>query len=117
MNAYWPFSFMVRSFPFYLKLDGYYDLCWLLSVQRWIAPTVAKRTWLPGQTSPGKSAVFPSIHLLHLLGITFGRKGFVLSCKLTQWYPASYEVRVPQTGSLPPASFRFCVAADTFVLS
>jgi hypothetical protein len=69
------------------------------------------------QTSPGKSAIFPSIYLLHLLYTTFGRKDFVLSCKLIQWYLALYEVRVPQTGGLPPASFRFRVTADTLALS
>ncbi|WP_206706308.1 hypothetical protein [Anoxybacillus flavithermus] len=32
----------------------------------------------------GESVIFPSIYLLHLLCITFGRKDFVLSCKLIQ---------------------------------
>jgi len=36
------------------------------------------------QTSPGKNAIFPSIYLLHLLSITFGRKDFVLLGKLIQ---------------------------------
>jgi len=69
------------------------------------------------QTSPGKSVFFPSIYLLHLLCIIFGRKDFVLYCKLIQWYLALYGVRVPQTGSLPPASFRFRVTTDTLALS
>ena len=38
------------------------------------------------QTSPGKNVIFPSIYLLHLPCITFGRKDFVLLCKLIQWY-------------------------------
>jgi len=68
------------------------------------------------QISPGKSVIFPSIYLLHLLYITFGRKDFVLLCKLIQWYLALYEVRVPQTGSSPLASFRFRVTTDTLAL-
>ncbi|MEH7481777.1 hypothetical protein V7157_11980 [Neobacillus drentensis] len=47
---------------------------------------------------PGKSTIFPSIYLLHLLYTTFGRMDFVLLSKLIQWYLALYEVRVPQTG-------------------
>ncbi|PAE24788.1 hypothetical protein CHI10_11125 [Bacillus sp. 7894-2] len=61
--------------------------------------------------------MFPSIYLLHLLCTTFGSKDFVLCGKLIQWYLALYEVRVPQTGGLPLASFRFRVAADTLALS
>jgi hypothetical protein len=30
---------------------------------------------------------------------------------------ALYEVRVPQTGDLPPTSFRFHLTMDTLVLS
>jgi len=81
-----------------------------------ITKQVMKGTSRIHQTSPGKSAIFPSIHLLHLLGTTFGRKDFVLFCKLIQWYPALYEVRVPQAGSLPTASFRFRVTANTLTL-
>ncbi|OSX53820.1 hypothetical protein B7H16_09365 [Anoxybacillus ayderensis] len=77
-----------------------------------------KRTSRIHQTSSGKSAIFlPPIYLLHLLCITFGRKDFVLFGKLIQLYLALYEVCVPQTGSLPPASFRFRVTTDTLALS
>jgi len=43
--------------------------------------------------------------------------GFVLFGKLTQRTYALYVVRVPQTGALPPTSFRFHLAMDTLVLS
>ena len=68
------------------------------------------------QTSPGKSVYFPSIYLPHLLCLPFGRKDFTLLCTLIQVDLASYEIRVPQTGGLPPASFRFHVAMDTLAL-
>ena len=65
------------------------------------------------QTSPGKSAIFPSIYLLHLLSYAFGSKDFNLICYLVQRTLALYKVRVPQTGELPPASFRFHLTVDT----
>lgn len=65
------------------------------------------------QTSPGKRMHFHTIYPPHLLDMTFDRKSFVLLCKLTQSYLAFYEIRVPQTGVLPPASFRFRVTTDT----
>jgi len=86
-------------------------------VQLLITKQVVKGTSRIHQTSPGKSVIFLSIYLLHLLDITFGRKDFVLYCRLIQWYLALYEVRVPQTGSLPPASFRFRITTDTLALS
>uniref|UniRef100_UPI000E353680 hypothetical protein n=1 Tax=Aeribacillus pallidus TaxID=33936 RepID=UPI000E353680 len=61
------------------------------------------------QTSPGKYMHFHTIYPPHLLDMTFDRKSFVLFGKLTQSYLALYEVRVPRTGVLPPASFRFRV--------
>ncbi|QBK25827.1 hypothetical protein DKZ56_08120 [Ureibacillus thermophilus] len=69
------------------------------------------------QTSPGKYMHFHTIYPPHLLDMTFDRKSFVLFCKLTQSYLALYEVRVPRTGSLPLASFRFRVTTDTLALS
>ncbi|MDQ0901408.1 hypothetical protein [Paenibacillus sp. V4I7] len=69
------------------------------------------------QISPGKSAIFLSIYLLHLLSYAFGSKDFNLLCSLIQRTLALYEVRVPQTGDLPPASFRFHLAMDTLALS
>ena len=69
------------------------------------------------QISPGKSAIFLSIYLLHLLSHVFGSKDFGLFSNLIQRTLASYEVRVPQTGDLPPASFRFHLAMDTLALS
>src|SRR5690625_7510536 len=65
---------------------------------------------------PSKSVIFPFTYLLHLLCTTFDRKDFVLFCKLIQSYLALYEVRVPQTEGLPPASFSFCVTTDTLAL-
>ncbi|MET3292499.1 UNVERIFIED_CONTAM: hypothetical protein ABID98_005196 [Brevibacillus sp. OAP136] len=70
-----------------------------------------------GQVSPGKSVIFPSIYLPHLLSFAFGSKHFALLCRLVQRMLASYEVRVPQTGGLPPTSFRFHLAVNTLVLS
>ncbi|MEK5395425.1 hypothetical protein [Paenibacillus sp. FSL K6-2859] len=69
------------------------------------------------QISPGKNAIFLSIYLLHLLPYAFGSMDFVLLCNLIQPTLALYEVRVPQTGDLPPASFRFHLAVDTLALS
>ncbi len=69
------------------------------------------------QISPGKSAIFLSISLLHLLSHAFGSKDFGLLCNLIQHTLALYEVRVPQTGDLLPTSFRFDLAVDTLVLS
>ncbi|WP_310502971.1 hypothetical protein [Paenibacillus qinlingensis] len=69
------------------------------------------------QISPGKNAIFLSIYLLHLLSYAFGSKGFDLFSSLTQPTLALYEVRVPQTGDLPPASFRFHLTMDTLALS
>ena len=85
-------------------------------VQLTLTGQVAKGTWPIHQTSPGKNAIFPSTYLLHLLHATFGRKGFALLSRLAQSHIALYEVRVPQTGGLPPASFRFHVAVDTLAL-
>lgn len=73
-------------------------------------------TWPIHQISPGKKALFPPTYLLHLLHATFGRKGFALFSRLNQSHIVFYEVRIPQTGGLPPASFRFHVAVDTFAL-
>jgi hypothetical protein len=69
------------------------------------------------QVSPGKSAVFLSIYPPHLLPATFGSMDFVLFSRLIQSQAASYGVRVPRAGDLPPASFRFRLAADTLALS
>ena len=68
------------------------------------------------QTSPGKRMHFHTIYPPHLLDMTFDRKSFVLLSKLTQPYLALYEIRVPRTGVLPPASFRFHVTMDTLAL-
>jgi hypothetical protein len=73
--------------------------------------------WHTSQISPGKSVIFPSIYLLHLLSFAFGSKDFVLVGRLIQRMLASYEVRVPQAGGLPPASFRFHLAMNTLALS
>ncbi|WP_231891313.1 hypothetical protein [Paenibacillus swuensis] len=43
--------------------------------------------------------------------------GFDLLSSLIQRTLALYEVRVPQTGDLPPASFRFDLTVDTLALS
>jgi len=75
-----------------------------------------KRTSPIRQTSPGKYMHFHTIYPPHLLDMTFDRKSFVLFRKLTQSYLALYEVRVPRTGVLPPASFRFRVTTDTLAL-
>jgi len=75
------------------------------------------RVWLFGQASPGKSVNFPSTYLPHLLSFAFGSTDFTLLSRLIQQMLASYEVRVPQTGGLPPTSFRFPLAVDTLVLS
>jgi hypothetical protein len=69
------------------------------------------------QISPGKNAIFLSIYLLHLLTYAFGSKDFDLLCSLIQRTLAFYEVRVPQAGDLPLASFRFHLAMDTLALS
>lgn len=74
------------------------------------------RAWHLDQASPGKSAIFLSIYLPHLLPYVFGSKDFVLLRRLIQRMLASYEVRVPQTGDLPPTSFRFHLTMDTLVL-
>lgn len=42
--------------------------------------------------------------------------GFESHCPLAQQAVASYVVRVPRTGSLPSASFRFRVAPDTLAV-
>ena len=47
----------------------------------------------------------------------FGSMGFGLFGNLIQRMLALYEVRVPQTGDLPLASFRFHLAMDTLALS
>lgn len=69
------------------------------------------------QASPGKSVIFPSIYLPHLLLLAFGSKDFALLCRLIQRVLTLYEVRVPQTRGLPPTSFRFRLTADTLALS
>ena len=69
------------------------------------------------QASPGKDAVFPSIYPPHILLAAFGSKDFALSCTLIRLPLASPGVRGPRAEGLPPASFRFCVAADTLALS
>ncbi|MBS4053389.1 MAG: hypothetical protein KGZ64_03830, partial [Thermaerobacter sp.] len=53
----------------------------------------------------------------HLLSTDFGSKDFVSLCRLIHLSLASLEVRVPRARGLPPASFRFRVAADTLALS
>ena len=78
--------------------------------------------WIPAlavrpQTSPGKNAVFPSIYLPHLLAAAFGSKDFALFRRLVQLPLASFEVRVPQVGGLPTASFRFHLTVDTLAFS
>jgi hypothetical protein len=74
------------------------------------------RAWRTSQISPGKRTSFPSIHPPHLPCTAFGSKDFVLSSRLIQRCLASYEVRVPRAGGLPPASFGFRLAADTLAL-
>jgi hypothetical protein len=69
------------------------------------------------QTSPGKSLFFLSIYLPHLLSSAFGSMDFALCCKLIQRMLALYEIRIPQAGDLPSASFRFHLAMDTVALS
>ncbi|WP_313639724.1 hypothetical protein [Paenibacillus sp.] len=69
------------------------------------------------QISPGKNAIFLSIYLLHILSYAFGSMDFDLFSNLIQPTLALYEVRVPQTGDLPLASFRFHLAVDTLALS
>ena len=69
------------------------------------------------QISPGKNAIFLSIYLPHLLSFAFGSKDFDLSCSLIQRTLALYVIRIPQTGDLPPTSFRFRLTVDTLVLS
>lgn len=69
------------------------------------------------QISPGKDAIFLSVYLLHLLSYAFDSMDFGLLCNLIQPTLALYEVRVPQTGDLPLASFRFHLAMDTLALS
>jgi hypothetical protein len=69
------------------------------------------------QISPGKNAIFLSIHLLHLLPYAFGSMDFDLFGSLIQRTLALYEVCVPQTGDLPLASFRFHLTMDTLALS
>ncbi|TQR21674.1 hypothetical protein FG384_01580 [Psychrobacillus vulpis] len=68
------------------------------------------------QTSPGKRMHFLSIYPPHLLNLSFDRKDFALKCTLIQTDLALYEIRVPRTGDLPPASFRFHVTMDTLAL-
>lgn len=68
------------------------------------------------QISPGKNAIFLSIYLLHLLSYAFGSMGFGLFSNLIQRTLALYEIRVPQTGDLPPASFRFHLTMGTLAL-
>ena len=68
------------------------------------------------QTSPGKRMHFHTIYPPHLLDMIFDRKSFVLLGKLTQPYLALYEIRVPRTGALPPAFFRFHITIDTLTL-
>ncbi|HBS45521.1 MAG TPA: hypothetical protein DEA91_15550 [Paenibacillus sp.] len=58
-----------------------------------------------------------SIYLLHLLSHAFGSMGFGLFSHLIQRTLTFYEVRVPQTGDLPLAYFRFHLIVDTFALS
>jgi hypothetical protein len=53
-------------------------------------------SWRVRQTSLGKSTVFLSIYLLHLLCNIFGSMDFILFCRLIQCYLAFYEVRVPR---------------------
>jgi hypothetical protein len=89
------------------------DSCRFSRTSRYGLPIESARR----QASQGKSVVFPSIYLLHLLSIAFGSKDFVLLGRLIQRSLASYEVRVPQAGGLPLASFRFRLAADTLALS
>ena len=72
---------------------------------------------LIAQISPGKNAYFHSIYLPHLHHLFRIVLGFVLSGKLAQQVDALYAVRVPQTGALPPTSFRFLLTEDTLVLS
>ena len=72
---------------------------------------------LISQTSPGKNAYFHSIYLPHLHRLIRIVLGFVLIGKLTHQTHALYAVRIPQTGALPPTSFRFHLAMDTLVLS
>ncbi|TXK74029.1 hypothetical protein FU659_30050 [Paenibacillus sp. N3.4] len=67
------------------------------------------------QISPGKNAIFLSIYLPHLLLLAFGSMDFTLLSKLIQRILALYVIRIPQTGDLPPTSFRFRLTTDTLI--
>ena len=67
------------------------------------------------ESSSGKNAFFPTMHLLHLhLGFRVA-SGFILFCRLTH-LRMPYAVSVRQVSGLPPASFRSRLAADTLAL-
>jgi len=65
------------------------------------------------QISQGKTRDFPPIHPPHYAGSLRMTSGFESMRPLAQRIDASYAVRVPRTRSLPAASFRFRLAADT----
>ncbi|MCL6458149.1 MAG: hypothetical protein K6T85_09100 [Gorillibacterium sp.] len=88
-----------------------------MHVQPTFTSRVTKVLFAYVQISPGKNAIFLSIYLLHLLSYAFGSMDFGLLGNLIQHTLALYEVRVPQTGDLPLASFRFHLAMDTLALS
>jgi hypothetical protein len=66
------------------------------------------------QISPGKNAHFHLIYLPHLPLEPLIASGFALFGKLAQLY-RPHAIRVPQTETLPPTSFRFAVTRDTLV--
>ena len=67
------------------------------------------------ESSSGKNAFFPTMHLLHLhLGFRVA-SGFILFSRLTH-LQMPYAVSVRQVSGLPPASFRSRLAADTLAL-
>lgn len=69
-----------------------------------------------GQTSPGKDSNFPPMYLPHLPCTPSGSIGLGLVLQTRPMCMALYAVRVPQVGSLPRASFRFRLAADTLAV-
>jgi len=68
------------------------------------------------ETSPGKNDNFHPVYLPDLLYGVRVVLDFVLYCKLVRPKPASYLVRIPQTGILLTASFRFHLTMDTLAV-
>jgi hypothetical protein len=80
---------------------------------RFSAPLLARLSSLTDrQISPGKNADFLRMSPPHLRSQPLVVSDFALSCKLVRLCPPD-AVRVPRRAVLPPASFRFRLAADT----